>query len=166
VAESKHRPEQLEMLVAQRRESEAGLGRLFEACPVALVLTRIDTQTVLRTNQRAIDLFEVDATIAQRQAAPDFWVNPSDRRKLVEGVRATGSVEGLKTRLRSASGREFWAELEAQTLVFDGTPALLVGVYDRTRQHEVEEQLRELATHVHSPAYFNTVGVRVPRSHS
>jgi len=142
---------QLEELVAQRtaqlRESEAGLGRLFEASPVALVLTRIDTQTVLRTNQRAIDLFEVDAATARGRDALEFWVEPAHRHVLVDAVRATGSVEGLQTRLRSASGREFWAELEAQTIVFDGTPALLVGVHDRTRQHEVEAQLRELATH-------------------
>jgi diguanylate cyclase (GGDEF)-like protein/PAS domain S-box-containing protein len=150
---------QLEQLVAQRtaqlEESEAGLGRLFEASPVALVLTRIDTQTVLRTNQRAIDLFGVDATSARGRDVLDFWVEPADRRKLVDAVHANGSVQELQARLKSASGREFWAELDAKTLVFEGTPALLVGIHDRTRQREVEAQLRELATHDSLTGVFN-----------
>jgi diguanylate cyclase (GGDEF)-like protein len=151
--------EQLEQLLAQRtaqlQESEAGLGKLFEASPVALVLTRIDTQTVLRTNQRAAALFEVDPASAGGLAAHDFWATPGVREKLLEAVRATGSAEGLQVRLHTASGREFWAELDARTMVFDGVPALLVGVHDRTRQREVEQQLRDLATHDSLTGVFN-----------
>lgn len=130
-----------------------GFEELFESSPIALVLTAIDTQRVLLANQRAKDLFEVDSDRGQHVI--DFWVDPSERSKVIEAIREHGTIGELHAHLKSASGRAFRAELEAQTVIFEGTPALLVGILDRSRQFELETRLRELAMHDALTGVFN-----------
>jgi len=126
---------------APRRPRDAGLHQLFEVSPVALVVCGVDAATVLRGNRRARELFGVTAG----RLIHDVWVEPADRRRFIDAVDARGSVRELSVRLRSASGRVFWAELDAQRLEYDGAPALLVSIHDRTRQRAREDELRELA---------------------
>ena len=80
------------------------------------------------------------------QRAPDFYVDPADRERLLARVREEGRVHGFEAMLKRTSGREFPALLSAQPLVFEGEPALLVSAVDITTQKAIEGQLRILAT--------------------
>jgi diguanylate cyclase (GGDEF)-like protein/PAS domain S-box-containing protein len=131
---------------ARLLHSEANLRHLFEVSPVTLVLTRIGDQKVVLANKRSMELFEVREDEVVGQNAPDFYVDPGDRARLVARVREDGRVHGFEAMLKTKSGREFPALLSAQPLVFEGEPALLVSAVDISTQKAIESQLRILAT--------------------
>jgi diguanylate cyclase (GGDEF)-like protein/PAS domain S-box-containing protein len=131
---------------ARLLHSEANLRHLFEVSPVTLVLTRISDQRVVLANRRSIELFEVSEDEVVGQLAPNFYVDPSDRARLLARVREEGHVHAQEAMLKTKNGREFPAILSAQPLVFEGEPALLVSAIDITTQKAIESQLRILAT--------------------
>jgi diguanylate cyclase (GGDEF)-like protein/PAS domain S-box-containing protein len=128
------------------RRSEGNIRKLFGAAPVALVLTRAHDNTVLLANQQASDLFEVPMNQVVGQHAPNFYVNAEERAQLLEHITTDGHVDQFTTRMRTRSGREFWATLSARLLELDGETVMMAGILDVTPQKELEAQLRELAT--------------------
>lgn len=142
---SGHLEERVAMRTRELAQSRENVRALFATSPVALVLTRISDQQVILANDRAAQMFEVPVELAPEQRAPDFWVEPGDRLRMLEAVRDHGGVDDLEVRLKTRSGRLFWGAVSATTLVFEGAPSLLVGVHDITRRKELEEQLRDLA---------------------
>jgi diguanylate cyclase (GGDEF)-like protein/PAS domain S-box-containing protein len=137
----------LENLVEERTrellESRENVRTLFATSPVALVLTKLGDQSVLMANERAAKLFEVDAELAKGTPATDFWVNPEDRLTMIQQLREHGVLEGLDAELKASSGRRFWGNVSATTLIFEGERTLLVGVHDVTAKRLAEETLRQ-----------------------
>jgi diguanylate cyclase (GGDEF)-like protein/PAS domain S-box-containing protein len=137
----------LEALVQKRTEeleaSRASLQHLFETLPVAVVVTRELDARVLFVNERAAQMFEVPVAEAQGKLAPDFWVNPDDRRKLARDAHALGRVDGFEAELKTRSGRRFWASLSASFFDYHGERAFVVGIHDVTTKHMAEAVLRE-----------------------
>ncbi len=121
------------------------LRTLLEAAPVPLVVTELDSGVVRFANTRAADMFKttVDHFVGKR--APDFYVNPDERRMFIETLRSSGRVDAFAARLRSRDGTVFWSLLSARTLVLEGTTAFMVGFVDLTEQKEIELRLRSLA---------------------
>ena len=133
-------------IAARLRASEENLRTVFEVSPVALVVTRMSDQRVLLANRRTAELFEVPEDQVTGQKAPDFYVNPEDRARLVEKVRAEGVVHNYQAPVKTRRGTQFPALISAQALVFDGEPALLVSALDISAQKADEAKLRQLAS--------------------
>lgn len=138
----------LEQLVEQRtrelRSSQATVRRLFETSPVALVVTRLDDQSVLVINERASAMFAVPMEEARGHRAPDFWIRPEDRTALLASLRDRGRHDGLEAELKTADGKRFWGLVSASVVELEGIPAVVVGVHDITAQKSVEDTLRTL----------------------
>lgn len=128
------------------RESEERIRRVFEAAPVALILSRASDRKVLLANPVAARVFEVPIEQVVGQQTPDYYVDPSDRDRIVQTLLEQGFADGVVTRLRTATGREFWGMLSARRLVFEGDVCFLVGVADVTAQKQAEQTLLDLAT--------------------
>jgi diguanylate cyclase (GGDEF)-like protein/PAS domain S-box-containing protein len=128
------------------RQGAHSLRTLFAAAPVALVLSRVSDKAVLLANQRAADLFEVPLEQVVGEMTPDYYVEPSERDDIVRRLLSDGHVEVPAVRMRTRTGKEFWATLTGRALEFEGEKCLLVGAHDVTAQKQHEEQLRELAT--------------------
>ena len=127
------------------RRSEQNVRTLFAGAPVAMALVRSEDSTVLFGNKRCADLFGLPQEQLEGQKAVDFYVDPSDRDRVVGRVLAEGHVDGETVRMRRHSGEEFWALLSLSAIEFDSAPVLLAGVTDVTPQKVLEERLRELA---------------------
>ena len=127
------------------RQSAQSIRTLFAAAPVPIVLTSIKDGRVLMANQRASDLYGIplDRIIGER--SPDYYVDPAERTKLLDEVRARGQVDRFEARMRTHDGSEFWALISARILEFEGQPALMGGILDISPQKELEGQLREFA---------------------
>ena len=92
-------------IAARLRSSEENLRTVFEVSPVALVVTRMSDQRVLLANRRTAELFEVPEDQVTAQKAPDFYVNPEDRARLIEKVRAEGGVHNYEAPVKTRRGR-------------------------------------------------------------
>jgi diguanylate cyclase (GGDEF)-like protein/PAS domain S-box-containing protein len=140
----------LEDLVQERTKqlehAEQRLRHIFETAPVALVLTRASDSAVLDANQRAAAMFERGLDDLGGSTTVDFWVDAAERERVLRTVEEGGFVEGQAVRLRTATGRELWAELSLRSMMLDGEACFLVGVRDVSDQKALEERLRELAT--------------------
>lgn len=127
------------------RRSEHNVRALFAAAPVAMALVRTEDSSVLFGNSRCADLFGMPQEELEGRKAVEYYVEPSERERVVARVRGEGYVDGETVRMRRQSGQEFWALLSARAIEFDGAPAVLAGITDVTEQKLLEERLRELA---------------------
>jgi len=160
-----HLEQLVEKRTAELHRTEENLRRLFAASPVPLVLTGLTDQRVRYANRRASEVFELPLQAAKGQNAPDFYVDPEDRKRLLQLLRTERRIDSFETRLKTASGREFWGVLSAQRVKFEGEPCVLVGFYDITAQKNVEAALREQATRdgltgVYNRRYFYELAAR------
>ena len=128
--------------VTDERQARQNLREIFASAPVALVLSRLDDNTVMDGNQRAASMFDITLEEARGRAAPDFYVHPEDRARLVTDLRERGRVERFEAELKTSKGKPFWAELTAGFVEFDGARAVLVGSTDISVRKQAEEALR------------------------
>jgi diguanylate cyclase (GGDEF)-like protein/PAS domain S-box-containing protein len=128
------------------RRSGENLRIVLGAAPVALVLTRLRDQHVVLANERCAALFEVPLDEVVGQRTRDYYAVPTERDGLIEKLVTQGQLDSVLMRLKKRGGQEFWAEMSARIVELDGQRCSLVGIYDVTKQKQLEEQLRELAT--------------------
>jgi PAS domain S-box-containing protein len=128
------------------RESEERIRHVFDAAPVSLILSRAKDNLVLLANSVAARLFEVPLELVVGQSTPSYWVDTAERDRIVEELVREGHADTIVTRLRTATGREFWGMLSARRIQYEGDVCFLVGVADVTAQKEAEEALRDQAT--------------------
>ncbi len=128
------------------RRSGENLSIVLGAAPVALVLTRLRDQHVVLANERCAALFEVPLEEVVGQRTRDYYAVPEQRDALIDKLVAQGQLDSELVRLKKRGGQEFWAEMSARIVELDGQRCSLVGVFDVTKQKNLEDQLRELAT--------------------
>ncbi len=137
----------LEALVEQRtaelRVTHSGMRNVFEGAPVAVLVIRESDGRMLLANRRAAQLFEINPRATGDVDPRDLFCAPDDLCQLLDGATKQPYVDDQRARLRSAGGREWWAELSASSVTFEGTAAVLLGIHDVTKQHAAAETLRE-----------------------
>ncbi|MGV3620248.1 MAG: diguanylate cyclase [Archangium sp.] len=138
---------QLEQLVAERtaqlQQSEDNFRQLFDASPVAMILSSAVDNAVLRTNAQAGRLFQTEP---ENIRIEDIWTDMGARRAMLEKVAAEGYVDGFVTQLQRRGGDTFWADLAVRLVTVDGERCVLSGTRDISEQKLLEARLRELAT--------------------
>ncbi len=146
---SEEERERLNQLVAERtaqlRESEENFRQLFDASPVALVLSKLSDNTIVAANSEAAKLFNVDQHDVVGQS-PELWVNEAERKTLYERLRTEGLVDGYETQLRRAGGDPFWCDMAVRLVHLGADRGVLSGTRDISEKKRLEEKLRELAT--------------------
>jgi diguanylate cyclase (GGDEF)-like protein/PAS domain S-box-containing protein len=128
------------------RRSGENLRIVLGAAPVALVLTRLRDQHVVLANERCAALFGVPLDEVVGQRTRDYYAVPTQRDEIIDRLIEQGQLDSVLVRLKKRDGEEFWAEMSARIVELDGQRCSLVGIHDVTRQKNLEEQLRELAT--------------------
>src|SRR5918993_1018210 len=109
---------------------------LFEASPFPAVVSSLRDHTVLAINERTSHVFGVSHAEAIGRHAPDYYVDPAERRRLAEQVMRDGRAENLRFELRRPSGDTFWASVSSRKVTFGGEPAILTVFSDITEQIE------------------------------
>lgn len=129
------------------RRSGENLRIVLGAAPVALVLTRLKDEHVVLANERCAALFGVPLEEVVGQRTRDYYAVPDERDRMIESLLGRGHIDSYLVKLKKRSGEEFWAEMSGRIVELDGQRCSLVGVHDVTAQKNLEDQLRELATH-------------------
>jgi PAS domain S-box-containing protein len=125
------------------RAAEERQRRLLETAPFPLAVTRLSDQTVLYINSRMAETFDLRIEKAIGQYAPEYYVNPDDRRRIIEFVRRDGRVGDVEVQLKIAQDRYFWALISATAMDFEGQAAMFVAFNNITELKHREEQLVE-----------------------
>lgn len=126
------------------RNSRNQIRSVLESSPFPLILTDIETGTVLFINNRAAELFGITTEEAAGQFAPDYYVNSGEGRRLLAYIREHGSVQDYELMLRDRDGRPFWALLSAQVLDYNNRPALITSCNNIAARKQAEDEIRRL----------------------
>jgi diguanylate cyclase (GGDEF)-like protein/PAS domain S-box-containing protein len=140
----------LERTVALSRQAERrleqNLRRLLDAAPVALLLIDPADRRIISANQRASQILEASEAELRGRPAPSILLSPGAPEPFFDRLQREEAVDGVTAQVETATGRLFWALLDARALDQDGRPHWMLGIADITEQKRTEERLRELAT--------------------
>ncbi len=128
------------------RRSAQTLSTLLDATPSPLIVTTLEEGEIRYCNAPAKALLGLDEANMALYRTADFYGTPQERADFVDLVRTEGQVEGMTHEVRTASGKAFWALVNAKRFTLDGEELFMIGFSDLTAQKEQELRLQELAT--------------------
>lgn len=132
-----------ERAAASEKTSRNLFRKIFETSPAAITISSMKDGRVLEANDATVRMsgFERDEIIG-RPMAQD-WVNPEDRRRLIEQLQAGEAVENVTVAVYDRHGQEKVYEGSFQPLTVRGEPCLLSVVLDVTEQRKAKDALDE-----------------------
>jgi len=142
--------------VTERKRAEAAHRLLeqkfttaFSANPAGITLTRLSDGVILDINETALRLMR-EQVLGRSAKELGFWLNPADRTRWVETLRATGSVRGWEMHILDRTRRSLDMLVSAEVIDMGGEPLVLSTFLDMTerRQAELEaSRLRQYGCH-------------------
>jgi diguanylate cyclase (GGDEF)-like protein/PAS domain S-box-containing protein len=142
-------------------ESRDLQDRIFEASPLPLVVTSMDSGRLVRANPAAADFLGRPLSIAEVEAAKSY-VDPVDRNRLVREARTNGGVRNFRTLLRRNDGRQRSVLVDASALTHRGRDHLVTCIRDITDEEENARRL--VAAEADYRAHFENSVVGIYRS--
>jgi PAS domain S-box-containing protein len=123
-------------------QSEAYFRTMTEAHPVPVALIELETGRVLHGSQGFADLLSMSLEELQGANIRSFYVDPADRTRLVEKLRAEGGrVQNFEHWAKRKDGTIFLASVTSRPITFQGIEAVVSGVVDLTEQRAMEAEL-------------------------
>ena len=140
---SLHLREQYE---ARLRESEHKFSSIFQLSPVPLGIVRIGTGEFVDVNdhwQRQFGFTHAEV-VGRTSIALDIWLDPEDRQRMLAEVEQTRAVQDFATRHKTKDGRILDIVMSGRPLQIDGADVFIFSPVDVTRQHQIEQQIRDI----------------------
>jgi PAS domain S-box-containing protein len=140
--------EVLDRLQAERslRESEEKYRTLFEESRDMVFYSTPDSK-MLDVNPAGVAMlgFPSREALLAVHVENDLYVNPEDRRFLLERILKEGEVNDFQTRFRRSDGREIQVSVTASAIRNESGDFIAVRgiVRDVTEHHQLEQQLRQ-----------------------
>lgn len=127
------------------KTSETRYRSLVESAPFPVVIIDEESAAVTFANHPAEALFELDFAKTTGARAPDFYVNPEDRERIVARQAAGEIVKAEVVELRTATGKHIWVMMTTAAGMFNGRRSHIATLFDITKHKVAEEKLREAA---------------------
>lgn len=129
--------------------SESKLELIFNASPSAISVAAPDGDGEFRftaVNDAWEQLFKRrrDRVLGRSAAELGWWVNESERRQMLEHVKAQPGLYTREAELRDGEGQARLCRISAQTVSVAGSILLLAAAEDITEQRRAEDQIRKL----------------------
>jgi PAS domain S-box-containing protein len=126
-------------------ESEERYRSLIETAPFPVVITRIADGIIRYINPRAEIQIKLRKEEAIGKRSVDYYVNPEDRRQMIERLHQTGHLQDNEVCLHDTLGQEFWASMSATIMTYEGQPCYFVTFTDITERRRAQQQAFTLA---------------------
>jgi len=128
------------------RKSEERFGRMFQASPVATVVSRLADGAYLDLNEAFTQQFgwtrdEVLATTALKLG---IWPDPAVRARWVATLHEKGAVRDFDVELCTRSGERRQCIISAELIDFDNEQCLIALIHDISDRHRAEDEVRRL----------------------
>ena len=137
--------------ISERKQAEDALKKedeqwreMAETLSIPIVVSRKTDGTILYANRQfALTFGEPEEEWVGRPIL-GLYVNPAERRILLEKLQLEGSIRDYELQLKRADGTPLWVSLTSNYMQFKEETVLLSGFYDITQRKEAEEALREM----------------------
>ena len=130
---------------APARVPEPGDDRvsaIADAMPFGVVISSFPEGRVLYLNAAAKRLTGYDDGAVNNSRTIDFYVEPSERARILAIFERNGAVPPMELHVRRRDGSTFWAMFSANRITVSGQPATLNGIYDIDQLKKTERELR------------------------
>ncbi len=126
------------------RASEARFSTVFHFGPTATAITRISDNCLLEVNEAWTQCtgYSSGQAIGRRADELNTWVDPAQRKAMLETLRRDGVVRGFEFRLRRKCGELADLLISAELIELSGEPCMLSMALDITERKQVENKLR------------------------
>jgi two-component system CheB/CheR fusion protein len=124
---------------------QAKLRAAFELSPLIMCVTGVADGRVRDVNDAFLKAtgFTREEVLGRSMVDLGLWINPEQREKGLETLRAGGTLRDVEARFRVKSGEERAALLAAGIVLIEGEPCILSAVTDITDRTRTEAALRE-----------------------
>ncbi|MCP4395054.1 MAG: diguanylate cyclase [Alphaproteobacteria bacterium] len=146
----------VEMLEKIAKENKERLSLIIQSSPFPIIISRFKDDKILLINRKSGELFNVDSEEHEKYRMVDFFVDPSERTRLLNLVRQYPVVEDFEVLVQQPeSDHSFWLLLSARVIDFDDEIALYCAFQDITDRKEKEIELFDQATRDPLTKVFN-----------
>jgi len=145
------------------KESELKYKTAFVTSPDAININTFDGVYVdINEGFTALTQFTKEDVIGINSSDIRIWAIPSDREKLIEGLKETGWVENLESVFRCKDGSTKTALMSARIIQIHGAPHILSVTRDISERKKVERAYEE--TDKLKTAFLNNISheIRTP----
>lgn len=128
----------------ERQEQETRL--MLEHAPFPVVLTRLSDGKIDYVNARAVELFDSSVEEMLKHSSADFYVDPTQRKDLIERVIQDGRILNHEMQLQNKNKDKHDVLLSCYLSTRNSQPVLFTAFSDVTHLKKVEKELsrREL----------------------
>ncbi|MFL6255458.1 MAG: ATP-binding protein [Pyrinomonadaceae bacterium] len=139
-AESARRAQ--EDLLRTLRGSEERFAKAFEASPLALTITSLQTGRLLEVNETFTRLsgFAREEAVGRTTLELGLWAEPNDREAELAVVARQGRIRNVEYRFRMKDGRGLVGMLSAEQIEIGGEPCALTVIEDVTERKRAEAE--------------------------
>src|SRR5262249_9397091 len=100
-------------------------AHLFDLSPFPGVVSRLSDQTILAIHARTAEIFGIPQSEAPGLKVTDYYVDASERQRMIEQLRRDGRIENFRIQLRRPDSTTFWAQASARQVTYEGESAVL-----------------------------------------
>ncbi|MEY2441531.1 MAG: hypothetical protein QOJ46_957 [bacterium] len=128
-----------------RHDSSAEMLTVFEASPVATVITRAADGTILFANHACLEMLGwLDGGFVGRSTLEvGFWSRSDRRDAMLATLARDGFVRDVEQEVRTRTGEKKIVLASVSSLKFDDQSSLIALIHDVTQRRHLEQQLRE-----------------------
>ena len=123
--------------------SQLRFASAFRLSPDAVNINRLSDGLYLDVNEGFTSLtgYTAEEVVEKTSADIAIWNDPADRARLIEGLRAQGTVRNLEAQFRRKDGGLTTALMSAQVIDMDGIQCILSVTRDISERKIAEEEL-------------------------
>jgi two-component system cell cycle sensor histidine kinase/response regulator CckA len=130
---------------ASLRQSEERFATAFRSSPLAITISTEKEGQYVDANDAFTKMmgYQREEIVGKTAHELGIWVDPEDRRQMVQQVDQRERTEALETRFRTKSGEQRRVQISAGRIFLDGKPCFLANTLDVTEPRRLEEQFRQ-----------------------